>query len=134
MVPLGLLLRSTMNEDSFPAPPATFEDSLAALEAAVQELEEGRLGLAESLARYEESVKHLKHCYRLLESAEQKIELLTGVAADGSAQTAPFAAGSETLADAAPRRRKRRARPLAEPGDAGDAGEAERDTERDIDD
>ena len=39
-------------------------------------LEGGQLGLSESLARYEHGVKYLKFCYRQLERAERKIELL----------------------------------------------------------
>ena len=70
--------------------PPTFEFSLAKLEAIVHDLEDGKLGLAEALARYEEGVKHLKHCYALLAQAEQKIELLTGVADDGSPITKPL--------------------------------------------
>ena len=43
------------------------------------------LGLGESLACYEEGVKLLKLCYNLLEQAERKIELLSGVDAEGNA-------------------------------------------------
>src|SRR6476661_1939370 len=75
-----------------------FEESLGALEAIVHDLEEGQLGLAEALARYEEGVKHLKHCYQILEAAERKIELLTGVADDGTPSTEPFDETTEPLA------------------------------------
>jgi exodeoxyribonuclease VII small subunit len=70
--------------------PATFEHSLAELEAIVHQLEDGELGLAESLARYEQGVKHLKHCYQLLQTAERKIDLLTGVTGEGAPLTEPF--------------------------------------------
>jgi len=56
----------------------------------VRDLEEGRLGLAESLARYEEGVKLLKQCHGLLERAERRIELLTGVDEAGNPVTEPF--------------------------------------------
>ena len=93
---------------------ATFEHSLAELESVVHDLEEGQLGLAEALARYEEGVKHLKHCYQLLEVAERKIELLTGVADDGTPSTQPFAESSESLSESAGRRRKaKRSTPAA---------------------
>ena len=85
---------------------ASFEHSLSELEAIVHDLEEGHLGLAESLARYEQGVKHLKHCYQILEAAERKIELLTGVAEDGSALTAPFDESDESLSESAGRRRR----------------------------
>ena len=68
----------------------SFEQALAALEQVVRDLEDGRLGLAESLARYEEGVKLLKNCYAQLEQAERRIELLTGVDAAGNAIVAPF--------------------------------------------
>lgn len=84
----------------------SFEASLAALEAIVHDLEDGQLGLGEALARYEQGVKHLKHCHELLTAAEQKIELLTGVSGDGTAQTDPFDEAAEPLAESAGRRRR----------------------------
>jgi exodeoxyribonuclease VII small subunit len=69
---------------------ATFEQSLEELEKIVAELESGKLGLSEALARYEQGVKHLKACQELLERAERKIELLSGLDADGNPVTEPF--------------------------------------------
>jgi len=83
-----------------------FERSLEELEAIVHDLEEGQLGLSEALARYEQGVKHLTHCYKLLEAAERKIELLTSVADDGTASTEPFDESSEPLAESAGRRKR----------------------------
>jgi exodeoxyribonuclease VII small subunit len=88
-----------------------FEDSLAELEAIVHLLEEGELGLAEALGRYEQGVKHLKHCYTLLQDAERKIELLAGVKDDGTPLTQPFAESGESLGESAGRKRSRRAKP-----------------------
>jgi len=68
----------------------SFEESLEQLEVIVGELEEGQIGLAESLKRYEDGVRLLKRCYGLLESAERRIELVSRIDADGSAQTEPF--------------------------------------------
>ena len=68
----------------------SFEDSLAELESIVSELESGKLRLAEALARYEEGVKHLKSCHHLLERVERKIELLSGMDAEGNPVTKPF--------------------------------------------
>jgi len=104
----------------------TFEDSLAELESIVHDLEEGQLGLAQSLARYEQGVQHLKHCYELLEGAERKIELLTGVADDGTAITQPFDESAEPLAESAGRRRQRRAASRAAASD--DCGSSEATT------
>src|SRR6478735_9940122 len=69
---------------------SSFEDSLKELEKIVAELEGGKLGLSDALARYEEGVKHLKGCQQLLEMAERKIELLSGVDADGNPITERF--------------------------------------------
>jgi exodeoxyribonuclease VII small subunit len=95
----------------------SFEASLAHLEAAVHDLEEGQLGLSDALARYEESVKHLRRCYQLLEAAEQRIELLSGVTEDGIACTEAFveAGGS---APTRPGRRKQRDRTAPQNGAA----------------
>jgi exodeoxyribonuclease VII small subunit len=97
-----------------------FEGSLAELEAVVHDLEEGQLGLAESLARYEQGVKHLKHCYQILEAAERKIELLTEVAEDGSALTAPFEESDESLSESVGRRRRARKTPKTTPSEGED--------------
>jgi hypothetical protein len=75
-------------------------------------------------------VKHLKHCFALLQDAERKIELLTGVKEDGMPLTQPFAESGESLGESAGRKRSRRAKspqPDAAPRD--DEGGS-----RDIDD
>lgn len=91
------------------ARPRTFEESLARLDAIVHDLEEGSLGLADALARYEEGVGLLSECQSLLERAERRIELLTGVDPEGNAVVRPFDAAEgeslETKADARSRRR-----------------------------
>jgi exodeoxyribonuclease VII small subunit len=87
----------------------SFEESLAELEKIVAELESGRLGLTDALARYEQGVKHLKGCQQLLEQAERKIELLSGVDADGNPITQPFDEGDvESLEGRAASRGRRR--------------------------
>jgi exodeoxyribonuclease VII small subunit len=68
----------------------SFEQALASLEQIVRDLEDGRLGLTESLARYEEGVKLLRQCHELLARAERRIELLTGVDAAGNPVTKAF--------------------------------------------
>ena len=69
---------------------ASFEESLCGLEEIVGELEGGKLGLSEALARYEQGVKHLKACQQLLERAERRIELLSGDDADGNPISQPL--------------------------------------------
>jgi exodeoxyribonuclease VII small subunit len=68
----------------------SFEECLKELETIVGELEGGKLGLAEALARYEQGVKHLKSCHGSLERAERRIEILSGIDADGKAVTKSF--------------------------------------------
>jgi exodeoxyribonuclease VII small subunit len=57
----------------------TFEESLLDLERIMRELEDGRLGLEDALARYEQGVGLIKSCYQQLRQAEQRILLLTGI-------------------------------------------------------
>ncbi len=88
----------------------SFEEELASLESIVHELEEGQLGLGDSLQRYEQGVTHLTRCYQLLEGAEQKIELLLDVDSDGNERSEPFAEAATSLEEKAARRGKRRSR------------------------
>jgi exodeoxyribonuclease VII small subunit len=67
-----------------------FEVALERLEVMVGDLESGRLGLDQALARYQLGVQLLGHCYRLLEGAERSVALITGLDSDGNPQTARF--------------------------------------------
>ena len=67
-----------------------FEDALAKLETIAHELEEGRLDLSDALARYEEGVNLLAGCHKILKKAERRIELLSGVDAEGNPIVQPF--------------------------------------------
>lgn len=62
----------------------SFEQALEKLERIVQSLEEGKVPLAELLAKYEEGAGLLKVCGRRLRDAELKIELLKK---EGAAET-----------------------------------------------
>ena len=93
-----------------PTEELSFEASLQRLEDIVGLLEGGQLGLSESLAQYEQGVKYLKFCYRQLERAEQKIELLSGVDAEGRVQTQPFAEADMSLEEKQAARSRRRSR------------------------
>lgn len=77
-------------DETAEAVPPSFDEALRGLEAVVHQLEEGQLGLEQALARYEHGVKLLRHCYGMLEGAERRIELLTGVDAEGNPVTQPF--------------------------------------------
>ncbi len=89
-----------------------FEESLEQLELIVRQLEDGQLGLSESLSRYEEGVRHLKGCYDALAKAEQKIELLTSVDEDGKTTTEPFDSEGDS---AKPKRKSRSSRVASQP-------------------
>ena len=55
----------------------TFEESLKRLEEIVHTLEDGDTPLEESIKLFEEGVKLSGYCNNLLESAEQKVSVLT---------------------------------------------------------
>ena len=54
----------------------TFEDLLADAEAAVELLESGELSLEDSMEKYEQGVKNLNACAKLIAEAQKKVELL----------------------------------------------------------
>ena len=108
----------------------SFEEALEQLEAIVHQLEEGEIGLNEALKRYEKGVKLLRHCYGLLEGAERRIELLSGVDADGNPATTPLADEALSLDEKARSRSRRRTAP--ETPDSPYRGGSEAD-ENDVD-
>ena len=55
----------------------TFEESLKRLEEIVHALENGDTPLEQSIRLFEEGVKLSGYCNKLLESAEQKVTVLT---------------------------------------------------------
>ncbi len=56
----------------------TFEQALARLEQIVKSLESGDLPLDKSLALYEEGVSLTAYCTMLLDTAEKRIEVVSG--------------------------------------------------------
>ena len=101
----------------------TFEGALAELQQIVHDLEEGELGLETSLSRFEEGIRLLRSCYRILEEAEQKIEILTGMDAEGNAVTEPFDASATFERSEKPAKKPGRRRGAAR-GDAASSPEA----------
>jgi exodeoxyribonuclease VII small subunit len=55
----------------------TYEQAIEELEAIIGRIEQGKIGLAESLTEYERGAALLKRCRGILEAAEQQIEKLT---------------------------------------------------------
>jgi exodeoxyribonuclease VII small subunit len=100
----------------------SFEEELAGLETIVRELEEGQLGLGDSLKRYEAGVAHLKRCYQLLERAEQRVQLLLEVDAEGGERTEAFGEQGMSLEEKAEQRSRRRSRPSDGGVDVDSAG------------
>ena len=86
----------------------SLEEALAELEHVVRDLEDGQIGLEDSLARYEFGVGLIKRCQTQLRQAEQRIQLLTGVGEDGQPVLQPFPPNSAdaSLGDAQRIRKK----------------------------
>jgi exodeoxyribonuclease VII small subunit len=101
----------------------TFEQALAAVEKTVHELEEGKVGLSESLQKYEEGVKLLRRCYGLLEGAERKIEALSGLDPQGNPITTPYQDQATLEAHQPPEQRSKR--PAREGGATTGGGPAD---------
>lgn len=100
--------------------PQSFEEALAELSQIVGDLEDGSLGLEQSLARFEQGMKLLRHCHQVLGAAEQRIEQLTGFDADGNEVTAPFEATATIDDRNQSAGRRRRSKPKVEVEDDQD--------------
>jgi exodeoxyribonuclease VII small subunit len=68
----------------------SFEEAFSSLEDIVKKMESGELSLDESLGAFEEAIKLVKFCNSELESAEQKVSILTE-GTDGVITDEPFA-------------------------------------------
>lgn len=66
----------------------TFEEQIEELEKIVNELENGKLNLDESVLKFEEGIKISKDCNKILDEAEKKITIL--VNKDGDMQEEEF--------------------------------------------
>ena len=80
-----------------------FEEAMTRLDAIVEAMEAGEIGVEESIAKYEEAMGLAAHCRRILDEAEQRIRKIQLDAA-GKPQLVPFepadAAVNETAGDA----------------------------------
>ena len=66
-----------------------FDEALGKLQAIVEKLEDGKLSLEESLAAFEEGVRLAKVGQTVLDTAEQRVEVLTR-GPTGDAEVRPF--------------------------------------------
>ena len=72
----------------------SFEGAIVELQNIVAQLEDGSLPLEESMEQFERGISLLRNCYQVLEKAEQRIEVLTSVAEDGTVETDAFDASA----------------------------------------
>ena len=70
------------------APKTSFEDALNELEEIAIRLEDGDLGLDDSIKEFEKGIKLARICHDKLEEAERKIEILQKGDTSGSDVTA----------------------------------------------
>lgn len=67
----------------------TFEQALSELEAIAEQIEQGKIGLEESIDKYERGMALVKQCRDMLSTAENKIQQLQQ-SADGALKATPF--------------------------------------------
>lgn len=106
-------MSKSKDQHSSNAAEPSFEASLEEIQRIAAELEDGTLGLEESMLRYEQGIGLLRKCIVTLERAEQKIEILTRSCADGEVETAPFDASAtiEKSSSSAGRRKQTKSQP-----------------------
>ena len=76
-----------------------FEQAMQRLDAIVEAMESGEIGIEESIARYEEAMNLATHCRKILDESEQRIKKIQ-IDAAGKPKAEPFqrpppAAGEE---------------------------------------
>lgn len=86
---------------SKPAKRPKFEEAMQRLDAIVQAMEAGEIGVEESIAKYEEAMGLAAHCRKILEEAELRIQKIQLDAA-GQAQVTDFAPPAEGAEEEAP--------------------------------
>ncbi len=52
------------------------ESSIAEINTLVEQMEQGELSLEQSLERFERGIRLIKHCQKVLQEAEQKVQVL----------------------------------------------------------
>ncbi len=66
-----------------------FEQAMQRLDAIVEAMEAGEIGIEESISKYEEAMQLAAHCRRILDESEQRIKKIQ-VDSAGRLQTEPF--------------------------------------------
>lgn len=67
----------------------TFEEALGQLEAIAEQIEQGKIGLEESITQYERGMALVKQCREILAKAEHRIQQLQE-RSDGTLSTSKF--------------------------------------------
>ncbi len=67
----------------------TFEQAISELETIAEQIEQGKIGLEESIDKYERGMALVKQCRDMLSTAEHKIQQLQQ-SADGALKATPF--------------------------------------------
>jgi exodeoxyribonuclease VII small subunit len=63
----------------------TFEQAMTRLEKIVEAIEQGKIGLEDSIKQFEEGMSLIKHCRTVLSDAEMKIHQLQAAGESGLA-------------------------------------------------
>jgi exodeoxyribonuclease VII small subunit len=61
----------------------SFEKAMARLEKIVESIEQGKIGLEDSIKQFEEGMTLIRHCRGVLSGAELKIQQLQAAGKDG---------------------------------------------------
>ncbi|GAB5404067.1 MAG: hypothetical protein Aurels2KO_22980 [Aureliella sp.] len=91
-----------------------FESAISELEVIVRRMEGGAGTLDESLDDYSKAIKLLEACHKRLSEAQRRVEVLTGVDADGNPITEPLDESPEELEQKQAGRSKRRSSPTSQ--------------------
>ncbi len=70
------MAKKTVNADGGASPAPGFEELLAEAERLAGSMEEGGLGLDESIRSYEKGVENLRRCADMLRAAGEKVQML----------------------------------------------------------
>jgi exodeoxyribonuclease VII small subunit len=112
-----------MPDDARQPEELSFEEAMGALEAIVNSLETERLPLEEMVTAYERGVNLLRTCRARIETARQRVEIITAdLEGRGSATLGEFSAADapETPAAESGKKSKRKAAPAPEDKTGGD--------------
>jgi exodeoxyribonuclease VII small subunit len=75
-----------------------FEQAMQRLDAIVEAMEAGEIGIEESISKYEEAMELAAHCRKILDESEQRIKKIQLDAA-GKVKTEPFEPPAGRAAD-----------------------------------